>query len=70
MRFCVRQSNADSELHAESTIQFLESLASLSFDFSELTAPGLIYHDLVNAMVAHAGQCRVLCGHSIACGAP
>ncbi len=49
------QDNVSSEGHAESTMQFLDSLGTLEFDFADLAGSGVLYKDVVTAMKAHAG---------------
>lgn len=40
---------------AESAVQFLESLGSLEFDFTAMSASGTLHTDVVTAMKAHPG---------------
>ncbi len=49
------QDNVSSEGHAESTMQFLDSLGTLEFDFADLAGSGVLYKDVVTAMKAHSG---------------
>jgi hypothetical protein len=49
------QEGVATEAIAESAVQFLDSLGSLDYDFSDIAFSGLLYADIAAAMKAHPG---------------